>query len=333
MFRRISFVLILSLFLGACAGPAPSAAPSAIAPATAPALTKIRLPMGYIPNIQYAPFYMAVERGYFRQAGLEIEFDYSLETNGVQLVGANNLQFAVVSGEQVLLARAQSLPVVYVMAWYQNYPVAVISKADQNILKPADLKGKRIGLPGLFGANYIGLRALLASAGLKESDVTLTSVGFNQVDILATDQQQAIVGYTANEPIQLRAQGYAVNVINVKDYVQLAANGLITNEDTIQKDPDLVRRMVGAVLKGIQDTLADPAAAYEISKKYVDTLAQADEKIQKEVLAASIADWKTANPGQSDRKAWENMQQVLLDMGLISKALDLDAAFSNAFIK
>jgi len=330
MFRRL-FILLLAACLGlsACAGQ--SAAPNTVTPSAE--LTKIRLPMGYIPNVQYAPFYVAVERGYFRDSGIEIEFDYSLETNGVQLVGANNLQFAVVSGEQVLLARAQELPVVYVMAWYQNYPVAVVSKASENILTPADLKGKRIGLPGLFGANYIGLRALLATAGLQESDVTLTSVGFNQVDILAADQQQAIVGYTANEPIQLKAQGYEVNVIPVADYVQLAANGLITNETTIRENPEIVRKMVQAILKGINDTVADPAAAYEISKKYVENLAQADEKIQKEVLATSVTFWKAATPGQSDQKAWENMQQVLLDMGLLSKAVDLTKAFNNDFIK
>jgi NitT/TauT family transport system substrate-binding protein len=289
--------------------------------------------VGYIPNIQFAPLYVAVEKGYYREAGLEVEIDYSFETDGTQLVGANELQFAVVSGEQVLLARAQGLPVVYVMAWYHDYPVAIVAKEAEGIQKPEDLKGKRIGLPGLYGASYIGLRALLSSAGLKESDVTLDSIGFNQVEALAAGQDQAIVGYVANEPIQLRAQGYAVSVIPVADYVQLAANGILTNEATIQNNPDLVRRMVQATLRGITDTVANPDEAYEISKKYVETLAQADEKIQKEVLATSIGFWKSEPPGFSERSAWENMQKVLLEMGLLSQPLELDKAFSNEFIK
>ncbi|GAB4488694.1 MAG: ABC transporter substrate-binding protein [Anaerolineales bacterium] len=328
MFKKIIFLtVIFAMALSACSTGAVSS-PAKVEPAP----VQIKLPMGYIPNVQYAPFYVAVDKGYFADEGLELEFDYSFETDGVALVGANKLQFSLVSGEQVLLARAQGLPVVYVLGWFQQYPVSIVSHVDDNIVAPADLAGKKIGLPGLFGANYVGLRALLYAAGLKESDVTLDSIGFNQVEAFAARQEQAVVVYTANEPVVLRAKGYFVNEIRVSDYVQLASNGILTNETVLNENPGLVRAFNRAFLRGLKDTIENPNEAYEICKKFVENLAQADESVQKQVLAASIAMWKTPRLGYSDPAAWENMQALLLEMGMYPHPVDVSKAFSNDYL-
>jgi len=325
MLKRILLLVLLGALVTACSGETGTGSQNE-------ALTHVKLPVGYIPNIQFAPLYVAIEKGYFREAGIELEFDYSFETDAVALVGADELQFAVVSGEQVLLARAQGLPVVYVAAWYQQYPVAVVSKAEQGIRLPGDLKGKKIGLPGLYGANYIGLEALLFSAGLSDADVTLDSIGFNQVEALATDQEQAVSVYAANEPVQLRAQGYELNEIRVADHVQLASNGLITNEKTIAENPELVRQMVKALLQGLADTIANPDEAYELSKTHIPNLTEADEAVQKEVLARSIDLWQAERLGFSDEQAWQNMQDTLLKMGLLEKSLELEKAFTSEYL-
>lgn len=295
-------------------------------------LTKIRLPMGFIPNVQFAPFYVGVEKGYFEEAGIEIEFDYSFETDGITLVGSNNLKFSIASGEQILLARAQGLPVVYVMSWWHGYPVGIVAKSEHGIQTPQDLAGKHIGIPGTFGASYVGLRALLSEAGIQESDITLDSIGFNAVEAITTDQVQASVIYVNNEPVQLAAQGFDVDVIRVDDYVQLASNGLVTNETTIAENPELVSNLVAAILRSVEYTLANPDEAYEICKIFVENLAQADQDIQKAVLADSIEFWRNERLGYSDPHAWENMQEVLLGMDLLTQPLDLDQAFTNEFI-
>ena len=83
-------------------------------------------------------------------------------------------------GEQVPLARANGLPVVYVLQWFQKFPVVVVSPADKNIKTPNDLIGKSVGLPALFGASYIGWRGLLYKANLPESNIKTQDIGFTQ---------------------------------------------------------------------------------------------------------------------------------------------------------
>ena len=296
-------------------------------------LTHIRLPMGYIPSVQYAPFYAADNSGFYEEVGLELEFDYSFETDGVALVASNELQFSLASGEQVLLARAEGLPVVYVMSWYKDFPIATVSKKEAGIRVPEDLAGTHVGIPGLFGASYIGFRALLEVAGLEEGEVFLDSIGFNQVEALAADQVEAAVVYVNNEPYVLRGLGYEVDVIPVADYAHLVANGLITNEETLRENPDLIRSMVQATLRGIKYTLTHPADAYEDCEDYVEGLPVLEEHLRTAEIERYAALYQVDPFGYTDPEGWENMQALLIKMGMLSEELDLSAAYTNDFVK
>lgn len=321
MSRRLSLVLLaLLLFATGCA------AGTAEAPDE---LTHIRLPMGFVADPQYAPFYVAVDKGYYAEEGLEIEFDYSFETDGIALVGADELPFAIVSGEQVILARAQDLPVVYVLEWFQDFPIAVVSKGEAGISEPEDLVGRSVGLPGFFGASYVGYVGLLSAADVSQDEVVAEEIGFTQVETLLAGQVDAVVGYANNEPVQLRAQGEAIDVIQVSHYIDMVANGIITNETTIAENPELVHRLVRATLRGLAYTLENPDEAYEISKKYVEGL----DDSRRAVLEASLPMWEAAVLGHTDPKSWERTEEVLLEMGLLDAPLaDLESAYTNEFI-
>lgn len=324
MKRSTLFILIMAMAVAGCA---PSAA-------TSKPVTTIRLPMGYIANVQYAPFYIAVDKGYFKDEGIDIEFDYRIETDGMKLVGAGELPFAVVSGEQVPLARAQGLPVVYVMQWFQKFPVAVVSLADKNITSPNDLVGKSVGLPGFFGASYIGWRGLLWKAGIKESDIKTQDIGFTQVAALQQGKVDAVVGYTNNEPLQLRAAGLNVNVIAVSDSIAMVANGIVTNEQTIKEKPELVRGFMRALLRGLKEAIANPDAAFDTSKKFVEGLGNdpKNDAVQKQVLAQTIKLWQGGTLGKSDPAAWATTQDVLTSMGLLKAKIDNAQLFTNQFV-
>ena len=128
------------------------------------------------------------------------------------------------------------------------------------------------------------------------------------------------------------AEGYEINEIRVADHISLASNGLLTNEKTIAENPEMVRKMITALLRGIDYAAQNPDEAYEISKKYVENLAEADEAVQKQVLATSIEFWQTDNLGYSDPQAWENMNEILFEMGLIPEKIDIDKAYTNEFL-
>ncbi|PJF47869.1 MAG: myristoyl transferase [Chloroflexi bacterium] len=318
---------LLLIVLSACAIQAP---PPRTGGPGAP-LQKIRLPMGYIPNVQFAPYYVAVERGYFAEAGIELEFDYKFETDGMKLVAAGELPFAVVSGEQVVLARAQGLPVKYFLQWYRRFPIAIFSLKTKGIAKPEDLKGRTVGIPGFFGATYVGWRAFLDANGLSERDMQVQEIGFTQAAAVQQGKVDAAVGYIVNEPLVLEANGFPVNVFRVSDQVDMVANGLVTNEKTLRENPTLVRNMARALLRGIADTIADPNAAMQISAKYVEGL-QADDPIQKRVLLATIELMRSERLGISSPQAWENTQNTLLAMGQIKQKLDVNEFFTNEFV-
>ena len=315
-----AFFIILTAALAACIG----------TETTVQEPTTIRLPMGYVADPQYAPFYVAVDRGYFAEEGLAIEFDYSFETDGIALVGAGELPLAVVSGEQVILARAQGLPVVYVMQWWQDFPVAIAALAEAGIREPADLAGRNVGVPGFFGASYVGLVGLLSANGMTLDDIDANEIGFNQVESLLTGQSEAVVVYVNNEPVQLRERGEAIEIIPVADYADLVANGILTNEKTIAENPQLVQGFINAFMRGLRDTLADPDAAFEISKGYVEGL----DDSRRGVLDASIELWRADQLGRGDPAAWQETHDLLLAMGLLQAPLpDLDALYTNDFVE
>lgn len=327
--------ILLMVGLTACGGTGNEPANSNVNAAATPieddgiGIQRIRLPMGYIADPQYAPFYVAAAKGYFAEADIEIEFDYSFETDGLALVGAGELPFAVVSGEQVILARAQNIPVVYVFEWFQRFPIAIVSKAAANITTPEDLRGRAVGLPGFFGASYVGYVGLLHANGLTQEEVNASDIGFTQVESLLTDQVEAVVGYANNEPIQLAGRGETINVLYVADYIDMVANGIITNEETINNKPGMVQAFITALARGLADTIANPAEAYEISKQYVEGL----DDSRRPVLDASLAMWQSDVLGYTDPASWMKTQEILLNMGLLDAPVaNLEAAYSNEFV-
>jgi NitT/TauT family transport system substrate-binding protein len=292
---------------------------------------KVTLAMGYIPNVQFTPFYVALNKGYFADENLEIEFDYGMETDLLNLVGADALQFAVGSGDQVILARSQGLPVVYVMTYFHRFPVAVVSLEDLPLGEPADLIGHSVGIPAP-GASYNGWLALLYATGIDEQEIPIEFIGYTQVASLTEGRIDAAVVYGANEPVQLRQAGYDLNILYVADYMNLVSNGIITNEKTIAERPELVASLVRAVLRGLRDTIDAPEEAFEICLEYVPEAGGENRDTQMAVLEESIKFWDSETLGLCDPSAWEMSEDFMFQAGLTETESDVEKMYTNDFI-
>jgi NitT/TauT family transport system substrate-binding protein len=353
MIRRLSSIFIvlvvLSLAVSGFAAPVTSASGPVIAAQANPTTTvaptvpmsgtmagatprKVVLGMGFIPNVQFAPFYVADAKGYFADEGLQVEFNYAMDTDLLKLIGTDKLQFAIGSGDQVILARSQGLPAVYVANFYRKFPVTVMSLKERNILKPQDLEGKQVGIPCLCGASFVAWKALAFAAGLNPDKVNLQVVGFTQATTVERGQVDAALDYTVNGPVQLRLEGKDVNLINVSDYISLVSNGIISNDDTVQNDPQLVQSVVRAFLRGLQDTLSNPAEALDITLKYVPEAGGDNRAKTEAILKACLELWQGTDLGVSNRADWDASQAFMKKVGLIEQTTDVDSLFTNRFV-
>ncbi len=334
--------LLLSLFvllaLGACApiqasnGQTGSPKPTVAADSPGASLTQVTVAMGYIPNVQFAPFFIADKKGYFAAEGLNVKYDWGFEVDGVKLVGASQIDFAIVGGDQIIQARAQGIPIVYVANWYNAFPIEIVSLKDKNIVAPKDLIGKKVGMPCLCGATYTAWRSLLYTQKLDPAAVNVQDIGFTQVQALTQGTVDAVGVYANNEPVQLELAGKEINEIKTWEYTQLVGNGVATNEETIAKRPDLVHRFVRALLKGIADSIADPSMALQISVGALPEAGGKNLKTSEAVLNASIALWKSSRLGATKPEDWQAMEKFMREADFIQKDVDVSKAFTNEFI-
>jgi NitT/TauT family transport system substrate-binding protein len=282
--------------------------------------------------VQFAPIYVALARGYWANRGLDVRIEYGDETDFLRRVGANDMQAVVAGGDQVLLARSQGVPVKYVATWHHRFPVAVFG-LDPELDEPADLTGKKIGIPMLGGVTTLGLRALLANAAIPEDAVQTEVVGFNQVQSVLTGQVDAAVGYAVNEPLRLRADGHEPGVIEVADLVNFVANGLVVSELSAAEKKDVVQRLVGGFLDGIAFTLASKDEAFAIA---IDAVPEADDPAAslqaRSVFDESIRFWTPAGSiGAIDAAQWKESADIMTELGLLEGDVQPDEAVDTTF--
>ncbi len=309
--RRLSLAVVSVLVLVAGCGPS-GATPGPTGPTaspTSPPLTKLTVGLGYIPSVQFAPFYRAKVQGYYEAAGLDVTFQNGDDANLITLIAQGADDIGIADGTSVIPAVGQGVPIVYVTTIYAQFPNVVMAPADSGISAVADLRGKTIGIPGPYGSSWIMLQALLSSAGLTTADIVERDYpDYGQGVALQHGQVQAATAYRNNEPVQLRLAGFATTQLTVDDVVPLPGPGLVVGTSTLAAKKDELMAFVAATVRAMHEIDASPELGLADAIVEVPSLGS-DRETQMAILQATIQMWHSSNTdahglGAIDQAGW-----------------------------
>src|SRR5919197_3521108 len=309
-------------------GASPSGASASATGSAAGATTQLTVGLGYIPSVQFAPFYLADQAGYYSDAGLEVKFENKIDPDLITLVGQGSIDIGLADGTSVIPAVSQGIPVRYLATVYRAFPSIVFTKTSSGITKAADLKDRKIGIPGRYGSSWIMLQALLKSANLTPDDVEIVEFpDFTQAVAVQQGSVDAATGFVNNEPIQLKQNGVDVRVLTVDQFVPLPGPGLIAGTKTIESKRDAIVAFIAATLQAMHDIEAEPSLGLQAATDAEPTLAEKPEA-QRAVLDATIAAWKGAGDSSSfgtiDRAAWSKSIEFMNGLGLVKEPVTVD---------
>jgi NitT/TauT family transport system substrate-binding protein len=226
--------------------------------------------------------------------------------------------------------------VKYLATIYRAFPSIVFTKTDSGITKAADLKGRKVGIPGRYGSSWIMLQALLKSANLTPDDVEIVEFSdFTQSAAVQQETVDAATGFVNNEPVQLKLQGVNVRVLTVDDIVPLPGPGLIAGTKAIESKRAALTAFVAATLQAMQDIEADPQQGLQAATDAEPTLAEKPEA-QAAVLDATIAAWKGSGDASSfgviDRAGWTKSIEFMNGLGLVKQPVTVDDLVDDSLL-
>lgn len=316
--RRLLIPLIAMLVVGCTT---PGASPSV-------ELRPVRLLLGFRPDVQFAPFYLAQQAGYFADAGLDVSIEFKESADLILLVADGQAEFGVADATDVMISRTSDIPVKYISTLYERFPVALIGRAGTVPSDPAELAGKRIGTPGQFGSSWHALLALLDAGGLSPDDVTIrTYPQFNQVDGLLRGDVDLITGFRNNEPLRVEEEGEPVDLLTVDEVAPLPGPGLIVGDDLLGSDPALAAEFAGAVQRAVEAIAATPEIGFEAAAEAVPAIGE-ERETSLAVLEATIPLWST-NGGRIDQAAWASGYESMVSLGFIDGSVPVGEMTSD----
>jgi len=317
-------LILLAIMLAACAAPQPTPTPQP---------TKAILSLDWVPNTNHTGFYVALEKGWYAEEGLDLEIQIPSDpAAALKQVAYGNTEFGVSFQEEVTIARSNDIPVVSLAAIIQHNTSAFASRAETGILHARDVEGKRYGSYGLPIERPI-LGQLMSCDGADVNEVEFVDVGFDAFPALIGKRVDLVWIFLAWDGVQAEIMDVELNALPlygscVPDYYTPV---IIAGETTIENKPDLVRRFLAATARGYEYAIAHPT-------KSANILLRASPETEPELARRSQA-WLSpryqddaARWGEQKLEVWKEFAEFMFENELIEKPIDPQEAFTNDFL-
>jgi putative hydroxymethylpyrimidine transport system substrate-binding protein len=291
------------------------------------------LTLDWFPNPDHVAIYQAIEGGYFRDVGLEVNPRVPSDPAApIKQVAAGRADLAISYEPEVLLAREQGLPVVAVAGIVQRPLTSLMATHKSGVRSVRDLRGKRVGTAGIpYQEAY--LKTILRRANVPQSSVKVTNVGASLLPAMLSGKVDATLGAFWNvEGVELRQRKQRpwivpVNRLGVPNYDELV---LVANSDKLDDQRDDLRLFISALSRGAREARSDPRAAADVLLDANKDLKPKPTRESVRVTIPALFPEKSAQPyGFLDPVQWRNYGGWMVDNGVLKDLPDIDAALTN----
>jgi NitT/TauT family transport system substrate-binding protein len=320
----------------------PAVLAAALASTSAPAQTLVKFSLDRSIEGPAAPFLVAINKGYFKAEDLEVTVDPAAnDLEAISRVASGNYEmgFADINALIKFRSAKPDTPVKAVFMVYDKPAYAIIARRSRGIAKPKDLEGKKLGAPAADGA-FAPWTIFAQVNGIDVSKVVIENIGVPvRGPMLASGQVDAITGLSFQSYVNLKERGVPVSdiiVMLMADYgVELYGNAIIVNPKFAADKPAAVKAFLHAFLKGLKETIRNPARAVDSVLKRND---QAKKPVELERLRMVIKEniltdeVKANGYGTIDTARFEKaIDQLALTIAFKSKPKPADI-FDDSFL-
>jgi NitT/TauT family transport system substrate-binding protein len=296
---------------------------------SASAAEKVSVRLNWIPGAEHGFLYLAKQKGWFSEAGIDLEIIAGQgSTVVVKTVGNGETEFGMADGATIARGWETGVPLVSTAVLLKESPASIYSPKSAGIATIQDICSKRIGA-NIKSTTYAQYQAMVRLANLKDckyEEVPTAAGGIKEVLAHLVD---GAVTYAYEDPLMLEVQGIPVNQILAKDFFKLYSIALVTNQTMASTKPDLVARFISVTLRGLKYTVAHPEEAVDAYARISPSANLAYEKVKLAYFNRMLISDDPAGDkiGQQTAAGWDASLDTLVKIGIVTKKMDSAGKF------